>query len=234
MTETSIWIAIAAISGFAFGSFRPSWVRKGLNRYIDTRANEKLKELLLGREIQFKLERIESQVKAAQTRESAAKAKKDARPLNKPNQITQRPITAIKRAVVSNNETSNSKRNSKQPKNKVPYISGVINRAGLIMKDLKKPRKVVKREQVEQVKQNVSPPSPPTPPIDRAFEHIFYGTQLTVGQFRVVSGLSKGMHRLEVIQNQLYVDNKLYPANVGDLERIKALAREGHLANGTA
>ena len=65
-----------------------------------------------------------------------------------------------------------------------------------------------------------------TAPLSRPFEHIFYGRALSVGEYRIVEGLSNGQHRLEIVQNQMYVDNKVYRANTGDLERIKTLIRE--------
>ena len=69
----------------------------------------------------------------------------------------------------------------------------------------------------------------PTAPLDTPFQHVFFGRMLTIGQWRVVDGLDDAKHRLEIVQDQMYVDNKPYPANTGDVERIKNLIREAKI-----
>ena len=66
---------------------------------------------------------------------------------------------------------------------------------------------------------------PITDPLTHPFEHKFFGRSLAVGNYTICDGLDNSVHRLEIVQNQMYVDNKPYRANVGDLERIKTLIR---------
>jgi len=56
----------------------------------------------------------------------------------------------------------------------------------------------------------------------KAFTHKFYGSQLIVGSRPFVSGLSVGMHLLEITaQNQIFIDNNPYPINPTDLVSMK-------------
>ena len=57
----------------------------------------------------------------------------------------------------------------------------------------------------------------------RAFEHKFYGSALIVGSRTLMSGLSVGLHRLEITAGgQVFVDNNPYAVNPTDLVKIKA------------
>lgn len=56
----------------------------------------------------------------------------------------------------------------------------------------------------------------------KTFTHKFYGSQLIVGSRPFLSGLSVGMHTLEITaQNQVFIDNNPYPINPTDLVNMK-------------
>jgi hypothetical protein len=57
----------------------------------------------------------------------------------------------------------------------------------------------------------------------KAFTHKFYGSALIVGSRTLMSGLSVGLHQLEITAGgQVFIDNNPYPVNPTDLVRIKA------------
>ncbi len=57
----------------------------------------------------------------------------------------------------------------------------------------------------------------------RSFQHKFYGSALIVGTRTLMSGLSVGMHSLEITSGgQVFIDNNPFAVNPGDLVKIKA------------
>lgn len=57
----------------------------------------------------------------------------------------------------------------------------------------------------------------------KSFNHKFYGSALIVGSRTLMSGLSVGLHTLEITAgNQVFVDNNPYSVNPTDLVKIKA------------
>jgi hypothetical protein len=57
----------------------------------------------------------------------------------------------------------------------------------------------------------------------KTFNHKFFGSALIVGNRTLMSGLSVGMHTLEITAgSQVFIDNNPYPVNPTDLVKIKA------------
>jgi len=224
MSESLMNFILVGLGGFVLGSIRYSWFVAGYQKHIEKKASDLLDAQIRKNQLDREMQREHSRILAAKERTEALKRRKEIERASHPKKL-QVPHTA----------DSYSKQNSLQPHNKNRPYTQQVSKAGLVAKLKELPSKIAKRMESPKVTQD-SPKSleqgqPPKPsaPLDKAFEHKFYGTQLTVGNFRVVSNLSKGMHRLEIVQNQLYVDNKPYPANFGDVERMKSLIREGRI-----
>ena len=120
----------------------------------------------------------------------------------------------------------NSKRNTLQPSTHSGNTSGKVVAAGVIENPSRMSKgsgKIVKRvgDPYSDPKKEV--PVSPAVTVEPGFEHKFYGTQLMVNGARIVSGLSNGLHLLEIVQEQMYVDGKIYPTNAGDLEKIQKI-----------
>jgi len=110
-----------------------------------------------------------------------------------------------------------TKRKSLQPANHHPIPAGW---------DLVKAE--IERDAKSKAKQNRRH-TPHTPPMERNFEHKFFGSQLTVEGTKLIGGLSRGKHTMEIVGNQMFIDNDQVKINEGDLERIKDLIRKSRI-----
>lgn len=238
MSESLMNFVLVGLGGFILGSVRWHWFVAGYKKHIQQRASELLDEHITRNQMSRELLRETQRITAAKER-TLALTKRKAEELARGPQKFKPP----------HRSQSFSKQNSLQPHNKNRPYTQQVAKAGLVAKLREMPSKIAKRFDLDNEKTvypahtkeliesdpPVAPageqgqPPKPSAPLDKPFEHKFYGTQLTVGNFRVVSNLSKGMHRLEIVQNQLYVDNKPYSANFGDVERMKSMIRGGRI-----
>jgi len=130
------------------------------------------------------------------------------------------PSRPMKQRISGPPRNLSSKSKSKQPQSRAGNTSGAVFRAGLISRPTEHVVRTVKREDepVAKLEKHFEVPETHIKP---TFEHMFYGTSLTIDNFKVVVGLTKKMHRLEIIGEQMFVDNKLYAINQGDLLRVQ-------------
>lgn len=69
----------------------------------------------------------------------------------------------------------------------------------------------------------------PTPPLKGDFQWKFYGSQLSVGDKLVFSGLPKKLHLLEITpQDQVYLNGTPMQIHPGELESLKRTIRDAN------